>query len=309
MSLTGEAEVSTTGKASTLHLIDASIYIFRAYFSWPDRWHSRDGYSINAIAGYTHFLVQLLERDDVTAVVAAFDESLGSCFRNQIYPDYKASRVLPDEALAYQLDGCRHITAALGIAQQACSQFEADDIIASYCALARRQGWRSVVVSRDKDLGQLLDADTVLWDFADDKVYDAPAIAKRFGVEARQIADYLALVGDAVDDIPGVPGVGPKTAAQLLQHFTSVEALLDEPEMIAELPLRGAGRLAEKLLQHAGQISVAKSLATLVDDVPLENDATDLPWQGVDQDLLDQLLGEWQFSKALTGRLLALADR
>nr|WP_255771951.1 5'-3' exonuclease H3TH domain-containing protein [Microbulbifer guangxiensis] len=248
-------------------MVDASVYIFRYYFALPPNWESRGGYPTEAVYGFTNFLLDLLQRRP-SHIACAFDESLGSCFRNELYPDYKCSRVLPDEALAFQLAACRSMAEALGIASFASERFEADDILATLTKLLNED--QPVIISRDKDLGQLLDRGAgSLWDFAADRHLDRDGVRARFGVAPRQIADFLALVGDSSDDIPGVPGVGPKTAAALLQHFESVEALLANPAGVADLAIRGARGLARKLEDFADQIALAKRLASLEEAVPL----------------------------------------
>ena len=251
-------------------LVDASIYIFRAWFSLPDRWHTDEGWPLNAVYGYSGFLLDFLESvvpGDCCA--AAFDESLGSCFRNEIYPDYKASRELPDETLAFQLAACREITECLGIPSFSSDRYEADDYLATLARLQREDGWPVTIVTRDKDLGQLLLADgDRWWDFAGDTILDAGSFAGRFGVQPRQFADYLALVGDPVDDIPGVPGVGPKTAARLLQQFRDLDTLGGELTSVAGLGIRGAARIQAGLIEHWPEVLVARQLTALEDRVP-----------------------------------------
>lgn len=299
---TGPSSVDT-GRGATF-LVDASVYIFRYYFALPPNWQSRDGYDTEAVYGFSNFLLDLLARRPAR-IACAFDESLGSCFRNDIYPDYKCSRALPDEALAYQLAACREMAEVLGIASFASHRFEADDILATLTRVCR--GHRPIVVSRDKDLGQLLDRGAAsLWDFAADRHSDSAAIRQKFGVRPRQIADYLALVGDTSDDIPGVPGIGAKTAAALLAEFDSVEALLETPERVAQLKLRGARGLAAKLAEYAGQIALAKRLASLVEDVDLGIDAGTLAWDGADVEVAQALADAFGIGglKAKIGRTI-----
>ena len=156
-----------------IYLIDASIYIFRAWFSMPDRWHTEDGMPLNAVYGYTGFLLDFFSRVGLEAKVGvAFDESLGTCFRNDIFPGYKASRELPDEALAFQLSSCRALTETLGLACFGGTRYEADDYIAALAARANADARAVTIVTRDKDLGQILarDDDCLLYtsDAADD---------------------------------------------------------------------------------------------------------------------------------------------
>lgn len=272
-------------------LVDSSVYIFRYYFALPPNWTSRAGYSTEAVYGFTNFLLDLLARRP-RHIACAFDESLGSCFRNELYPDYKCSRALPDEALAFQLAACREMAEVLGIASFASERYEADDILATLTRICRAEG--PVVISRDKDLGQLLDRGaTSLWDFAADKHSDAAAIEQRFGVRPAQIADYLALVGDSSDDIPGVPGIGAKTAAALLGKFDTIETLLAHREEVAQLPLRGARGLAGRLDEYAEQIHLAKRLASLEENVPLNIELADLQPGVADVELAQAMAEEF----------------
>ncbi len=247
------------------YLVDASIYIFRAYFSLPERWFSPEGYPLNAVYGYTGFLLDLLSRlPKPYAIAAAFDESLGSCFRNSIYPGYKASRELPDDALAFQLAACREVTERLGISCFGCETYEADDYLATLAGLCRGEQRSVVVVTRDKDLGQLLlSDDDCLWDFAADARVDRSAFRARFGVPPEQFADFQGLTGDAIDDIPGVPSIGPKTAAALIQAFGDLETLAARRGDLAGLNIRGAARVSRALEQHWEQALVSRDLARL----------------------------------------------
>lgn len=287
------------------YLIDASVHIFRYYFALPPNWVSRAGYSSEAVYGFTNFLLDLLARRP-RYIACAFDESLGSCFRNRLYPDYKCSRALPDEALAFQLAACREMAQTLGIASFASERYEADDILATLTRLCR--GRDPVIISRDKDLGQLLDRGAAsLWDFAADRHLDADAFRAKFGVRPGQIADYLALVGDSSDDIPGVPGIGPKTAARLLAECGDIETLLAKREGVADLPLRGAAVIAARLDEFAQQVKLAKQLASLVDNVELNVELADLQPLVVDIEVAQALAEEFGIGglKAKIGRTLS----
>ncbi len=258
-------------------LVDASIYIFRAWFSLPDRWQTRDGVPLQAVYGYTKFLLDLIEgtmprpasTQSVFHLAAAFDESLGSNYRNDIYPDYKSSRELPDEVLAFQLTTCREITQILGIPDYGGPRFEADDYLATLARLYREQGVAVTVVTRDKDLGQLLsNADDRWWDYAANTSLNGDQFFAKFGVLPSQFGDYLALVGDSIDDIPGVPGVGAKTAAALLQAFPTLDRLGEHLTEVAQLPLRGAKGVATRLQEHWPQVLMARQLTGLEDCIP-----------------------------------------
>ena len=289
-----------------VYLVDASIYIFRAWFSLPDRWHTQDGVPLNAVYGYAAFMLDLLE--EITAeqpaiVAAAFDESLGTCFRNKLYANYKTSRDLPDEALALQLRSCRELTEILGIAAYSGIKYEADDYISSLARLAREQGRGCCVISRDKDLGQLLlgEQDT-LWDAASGSRMQRHQFTEKFGVAPEQMADYLALVGDPGDDIPGVPGVGAKTAAQLLQTFGSLDQLRYRFDQLAQSGVRGAARISQNLQQHWGQALLARSLVQLAEHI---EEVTVLPaaYQLQPEPLL--ALQEWLLELGIAGPLPA----
>ena len=249
------------------YLLDASIYIFRAYFAPARETQAANGLPTHAVHGYANFLCDFLRRAAPKHALAAFDESLGSCFRNEIHPGYKRSRALPDAALAFQLQACRELTDLLGIASVASARFEADDLIASAARAARGQGGCAVVVSRDKDLGQVLrGADDRLWDFPAAAPLDRATYRARHGIEPEQVPDLLALCGDPVDDVPGVPGIGVKTAVALLQRHPDVHALLGALEAVAASSLRGAARLARLLEAHGEQILMARRLTALADD-------------------------------------------
>jgi 5'-3' exonuclease len=275
-----------------LYLIDASIYIFRAYFSVPDHWQSPEGYSVNAVYGYTNFLIKVLTQVEPSKIAAACDESLGTCFRNDIYSGYKSSRALPDESLAFQLEACKVITELLGIACFASDRYEADDLLASLANVAKSSGDNITVISRDKDLGQLLGDGDEWWDFAADTRLGVAGVVEQFGVKPTQIKDYLALVGDSVDDIPGVPGIGKKTAAKLLQYFDSIERILSDLAAVEMCDIRGAKRIAQNLDGHREQILMAQQLISLANDIPLVTTYAELQWRKPTKESVSYFLQE-----------------
>ncbi|MEM8498826.1 MAG: 5'-3' exonuclease H3TH domain-containing protein [Pseudomonadota bacterium] len=261
-------------------LLDASIYIFRSYFAMPDAWQNNQGYSLNAVYGYTLFLIKLLTDLKPARIGAAFDESLGQCFRNDIYPDYKSSRALPDDSLAFQLKACKRVTELLGIRCYAHKRYEADDLIATLAKASRPSGRPVHILSRDKDLAQLVKkSGDCVFDPVDGRLLDADSIAEKFGVRPDQLIDYQTLLGDPIDDIPGVPGIGAKTAAKLLQHFDTLAALLDNLEELGNGQWRGGVRLQRSLQQHQEQMRVATQLVALRDKVPMSFTIADLKWQ------------------------------
>jgi len=260
----------------TLYLVDASMYVFRAWHSMPNEFHDEDGWPTNAVHGFARFLLELLEKERPRHIAVAFDEALDSCFRNTLYPAYKANRESAPEELKRQFVHCKALCVALGLPVLAHQDYEADDLIGSALHAARVHGHRGVIVSADKDLSQLLAGLDEQWDFARGQRWSSAGVKARHGVEAHQIADYLALTGDAVDNIPGVPGVGPKTAAALLAHFGSLDALLARVDEVAFLRLRGAASVAAKLREHRAQALLWRQLTTIALDAPLQ-EATVFP--------------------------------
>ncbi len=278
-----------------LLLIDASPYIFRAYYSMPASMKDRDGKPVNAIYGFTKTLCQLLTQAKVRHAAIAFDESLTTSFRNDFYPEYKQQRELPPADLVEQMQTCKHIAAALGLAVFVDERYEADDLIGTVLAQLRPHGVRAVVASSDKDLAQLIGNGDLLWDFARDRLLDQRGVAEHFGVRPDQIVDYLALMGDSVDNIPGVPGVGSKTAAALLKAFDTLDAVYERLEAIPDIGLRGARRVMDNLTAHKEQAYLSRRLATIATDAPVRVSPADLLWQKPDSDGLSALFDRLRF--------------
>jgi DNA polymerase I len=262
--------------SGVLHLVDASYFIFRAYYSVTPEMAGADGRAVNALYGFARFMGDLLERARPSRVAVAFDESLAGSFRNDIYPAYKANREPAPPDLAHQFELCRELCRLLGLAEYASGAYEADDIIGAIATRMRAQGHRSVLVTRDKDLAQLLREGDEFWDFAGDQRFGYHQIAARFGVQPERMADYLALTGDSVDNIPGVPGVGPKTAAVLLGVFESLDQLYARLDEVPALPIRGAAKLPDRLRQHREAAYLAQRLTRIACDMPLAFEAADL---------------------------------
>ena len=253
----------------TLHLVDASMYVFRAWHSMPDEFHDADGWPTNAVHGFARFLLELLERERPRHIAIAFDEALDSCFRNAIYPAYKANRDPAPPELRRQFAWCKALCKAVGLVTLAHTDYEADDLIGTAVHAGRRDGFRSVIVSADKDLSQLLQADDEQYDFAKAVRWKADGVKARHGVHAHQIADYLALTGDAVDNIPGISGIGAKSAAILLAHFESLDALLARIDEVPFLRLRGAAGMATRLREQREHALLWRQLTTIALDAPL----------------------------------------
>ena len=253
----------------TLHLVDASMYVFRAWHSMPDEFHDADGWPTNAVHGFARFLLELLERERPRHIAIAFDEALASCFRNALYPAYKANRDPAPPELRRQFAWCKALCKAVGLVTLAHTDYEADDLIGTAVHAGRRDGFRSIIVSADKDLSQLLQADDEQYDFAKAERWKADGVKARHGVHAHQIADYLALTGDAVDNIPGISGIGAKSAAVLLAHFESLDALLARIDEVPFLRLRGAAGMATRLREQREHALLWRQLTTIALDAPL----------------------------------------
>jgi len=252
----------------TVHLIDASVYVFRAYHALPPM-HAPDGTPTHAAYGFTNTLLRYLREAEVTHVAACFDHSMKS-FRNDLEPGYKAQRGDPPADLAPQFELASSAARAIGLAACEALDFEADDCIATLAAAVLEQGASVVVVSSDKDLSQLVreDGRVVVHDFARGETLDADGVRRRFGVDPGQIPDYLGLVGDVVDNLPGVPGVGPKSAAAALRAFGCIEAISEEPRDWEGIEVRGAARIAQRVAEHRERALRTRDLARLRCDVP-----------------------------------------
>ena len=291
----------------TLHLVDASLYVFRAWHSMPDEFRDAHGWPTNAVHGFARFLLDLLERERPAHIAIAFDEALDSCFRNRLYPAYKANREPAPEELRRQFAHCKALCAALGLAVLADRDYEADDLIGSALLRARPAGYRGVIVSADKDLSQLLGDHDEQWDYARAQRWDAAGVKARHGVHAHQIADYLALTGDAVDNIPGVGGVGAKTAAILLAHFGSLDTLLERVEEVAFLRLRGAAQVAVRLREQREHALLWRQLTTIACDAPLGYDGPVAMRAEADPEMIDALAATLRFGPMTRRRMRAAA--
>ncbi len=290
------------------YLIDASVYVFRAWFSMPDDMRDGDGNPVNAFYGYCRFLGDFLERVRPEQVAVLFDESLTTSFRNEIYPAYKANREPAPPELERQFNLCREFTRAIGLVECAHSEYEADDLIGSLVMRGREQGVPSTIVSRDKDLAQLVSKTDVYWDFAGRGQLRYDQIPEVFGVWPEQIADFLALTGDTVDNIPGVPGVGKKTAAALLQHFGTLEAIYANLDSVHKVKVRGAKTLGAKLDTHREAAMLARQLTGIACDVAVEQPACGLKPQKPKLGAINALFDSADFGTALRRQAERVAD-
>ena len=283
--------VSHAPQTSTeaVHLVDSSLYVFRAWHGTPIEANDEEGWPVNAVHGFARFLCELIERTRAERLALAFDEALDSCFRNAIYPAYKAHRDPAPEALKRQFAHCKSLGAAMGLPVLAHNDYEADDLIGTAAAQARRDGHAVVIVSADKDMAQLLDAGDWQWDFARDERWNHAGVKPRYGIHAHQVADYLGLTGDSSDNIPGVPGIGPKTAATLLGIYGSLDTLLDRLHEVPLLKLRGAAQHAARLREHREAALLSRQLATIVRDAPLPGDFASATRRVPDPEAIDRL--------------------
>jgi 5'-3' exonuclease len=290
------------------YLIDASIYIFRAWFSIPDSMMDGNQNPVNAVYGYTRFLSEFIETVQPEFVAAAFDESLTTSFRNEIYPDYKANREPAPPELKRQFEQCREVTRALGVMDCSDSSYEADDLIGTMAAGMREAGHCVTILSRDKDLLQILQAGDTFWDYAGNKKIRHDQVRDRIGVRAEQVADFLSLAGDSVDNIRGAPGVGPKTASALLEYFDSVDELYENLERVADIPVRGAGKLGARLAEHKDQVMLARQLTQIQYDAPVEVHEAALSRQAPDLDNLHAFYDSVGFGDGLRRQAARILD-
>lgn len=294
----------------TLHLVDASIYVFRAYFSVAPEFRDHEDQPVHAVHGFLGFLLSMIEQARPSHLMVAFDQSLTSSFRNRIYPEYKANRELPPPDLARQFDYCRELAHALGACVLSDLEFEADDLIGSALEQVRAHGFRGVIVSGDKDLTQLLGPHDQVWDYARRERFGALDMPVRMGVRADQVADFLALTGDAVDNIPGVPGIGPKTAAALLAHFDSLDALLERIDEVAYLRgIRGAATAAAKIRANRDLALLSRRLSIIATDAPAPAAPADYALRTPDIARTDAILERLRFGPLTRRRVRELASR
>jgi len=285
----------------TVYLLDASVYVFRAWFGLPDSIRDQRGRPVNAVLGYWRQLLASLTQVRSRWMLAAFDESLFSGFRHRLYEPYKANRGLPDEELAYQLELCRLLTEALGISCRSSAVYEADDVLATAATVARSQGRSIALLTRDKDLAQLVQPGDCWWDWAGETPpMDHEALSLRWGVPPARIPDLLALAGDAVDNIPGVKGIGIQAAKALMQHFGDLENLYRRLDEVVTLPLRGAARMQRLLQEQPHEAFLFRHLIQLhqADDLDPPIRFEDLWLVRPDVDYLRALIRELQLGPA-----------
>lgn len=274
-----------------VHLLDAHVYIFRAWVTLPEM-PAPDGRATGGAYGFANTLLRYLREREPVHVACCFDFAMTS-FRNDLFPAYKSSRgdEVPDD-LEPQFEMAKDAARAAGFASYEAEGYEADDVIATLTAQILEQGGDVVVVTSDKDLSQLVTEDgrVTMYDLQRETALDADGVREKFGVDPAQIPDYLALVGDKVDDLPGVPGYGKKGAAAALGAFGALEAIPSDPAGWEGVEVRGAARLAERIEAHREQALEIRELATVVREVPgVKCDLPGLVWQGADRQAFEAL--------------------
>ena len=273
-------------------LVDGSTYIFRAYHALPPLTRKSDGFPVGAISGFCNMLDKLVkeekEKKGITNLLVVFDAS-GKTFRNDIYPDYKANRSEAPEDLIPQFPVIRKATEAFNIPYVELIGYEADDLIASYSRAAQKENMKVTIVSSDKDLMQLVSDNVSMLDTMKNKIVQKGEVYEKFGVYPEKVIDVQSLAGDSVDNIPGVPGLGIKTAALLINEYGNLDGLFKNAESIKQKKRR------ENIIEFEEQAYLSKKLVTLRDDVPLPIPIQETGLKDIDANKLISFLKEMEF--------------
>ena len=279
-----------------IYLVDGSTYIFRAYHALPPLTRKSDGFPVGAISGFCNMLDKLIkderENNNLTHLLVIFDAS-GKTFRNDIYPEYKANRSSPPEDLIPQFPVIRKATDAFNVNHVEMLGYEADDLIASYAKAAIDEKMKVTIVSSDKDLMQLVKEDVSMLDTMKNRLIQKNEVIEKFGVEPKKVIDVQSLAGDSIDNIPGVPGIGIKTAALLINEYDNLDNLLEKASNIKQNKRR------ESLIEFADQARLSRELVTLKEDVKLPIPIKDIEIQSFDPKKLISFLKGMEF-KTLT---------
>ena len=281
---------------NSVYVIDAMNYIFRAYYALPDSITSPSGMLTNAVLGYLRTLLRIIKERKPEYMAAAFEGD--TSFRNTMFAAYKANRKQTPDDLEAQFEYCRKITEAIGVTCFDVDGYEADDVIGTIAARMSALGHPVVVVSGDKDMSQLVCDNVRVYDMAKENWLDEAAVREKFGVAPSQIPDLLALHGDSIDNIPGVMGVGEKTARQLLSVCNSVEDLVAS-DLAAKLSFRARDRILGRIRGNMEAVRISRKLATICCEAPIEVSAEALRYRRGDRRMLDPLCGELGFRRVL----------
>ena len=284
-----------TDQRPRLFLIDGSSYIFRAFFAIPPTLKNAAGLPTNAIFGFTNILLKFLKQYKPEYVTVALDAGRKT-FRNEMLADYKANRPEAPADLIPQFPYFRKVLDGLNVPLLELPGYEADDIIATLCDSMADKGCELVVVSSDKDLMQLVTDGIKLLDSAKDRWIGAAEVHEKFGVKPQQVIEVMGLMGDAVDNIPGVKGIGEKTAIALIQQFQTLENLYNGLDELEKMKLRGATRVRELLEKDKDNAFLSRALATVKRDVPIDIGLEQLKYTGFDREKLRSLFTELEFS-------------
>ncbi len=272
-----------------LYLIDGSSYIYRAFFA-IGRLTNPQGMPTQAVFGFIQMIRKILEQEKPEHLAMVFDAK-GPTFRHDLYEEYKAHRPTMPDDLIVQIPYIKEVSRYYGLPILEKQGFEADDIIATLAKQAEAKGFEVVIVSGDKDLMQMISPRICMWDTLKNQVFNLETVQERFGTSPSQWVDIMGLAGDSSDNVPGVPGIGEKTAVKLIQAHGSLDKLLDESTPVTP------PKLKEKLLQYKEQALLSRALVTLDTEVPLDLSATELEIQPKDVSGLKKLFQELGFKK------------
>jgi len=291
-------QATPQAKPEHVYLIDGSSFIFRAYFANMRNPMSRaDGTPVGAVYGFCSMLMKLLGDTDADHVAVVFDTARKT-FRNDIYGEYKAHRPPPPDDLIPQFALVREAVKAFNVASVEMEGYEADDLIATYAKQASAMGAQVTIVSIDKDLMQLVDDNISMMDTMKNRIITHDEVVEKFGVGPDRVVDVQALAGDSSDNVPGVAGIGPKTAAQLINEYGDLETLLERAGEIKQTKRR------ERLIEQAEMARISKQLVTLCQDVPIEQTLADFATRQIDAEKLIAFFEEQSF-KSLIPRIAA----
>ena len=300
--------MNTIKKTDHFYLIDGSGYIFRAYYALPPLTRKSDGLPTGAVSGFCSMLFKLLEDSKSnqnlqkpTHFAVIFD-SARKTFRNEIYSDYKANRAEAPDDLAPQFDYIRKSVLAFNLPSLELINYEADDLIATYVEMILKEGAKVTIVSSDKDLMQLYKKNVRIYDPMKNKFISEEDIKNKFGVGASKVIDVQALAGDSSDNVPGVPGIGVKTAAELINKYGDLEKLLKSAHEIKQNKRR------ETLIENKDKALISKKLVTLKSDAPVNKNLTDLELKSIDKDKLYKFLREMEFNRLLSSAISAYGE-
>ena len=300
-----------------VYLVDASIYIFQAHFSPSVESFDEKGGELSALFGFIQFLLQFLRRTKPTYLAIAHDESLFCGFRHELSPEYKSNRELPDENLEMQLNGCTEVCGILGLPSYASKVYEADDIIGTLANSVRNanSSTQVIIISKDKDLVQLIESEQdYLWDYSSNRRRHLNDIIEEFGVTPWQFPDYLGLIGDSVDCISGVPGIGPVKAKALLQKFHDIDEIYANLDSVSNLEIRGTKGLAKTLIGNRPLAYLSKQLATIICEVQDKEETfgsasfKNLEIGTPDKVKFSEFLSQYKFRESDRNRLISLLN-